>query len=334
MKMIKHCIAILYLTFLVFTSMAQGQLAGECSAAKLIQLPGTWKAGPQGSVVNVTAADLTKEKAVLASVRNMVSENYNPMGCEVNYSTVFSKYPSAGQTFIADPYHLAMYILRFLCDGNSTDKSKYYVDVSTPTTVNIAANAIHWLDGLYAANIPEDDFRGYLKLEKRPKSLDGYFYFGEKKINYNEEIYEKRWLITYDGSLPFSYINRKEYLQIQKARIEKSIKDSPSQKEYYQQFLNNINAYLSKPETELSQDAICMWNEEERFERFVDEGTSGSFIAVKPNLAYYNKNLPKSSPQFFTVVYKISKGDPIFESNMAAIEKAVDFAKLQEMLGK
>jgi hypothetical protein len=70
----------------------------------------------------------------------MVSENYTPMGCEINYSTVFGKYPSAGQTFIADPYHLAMYILRYRCDGNSADKSKYYVDVSTPTTVNIAAN--------------------------------------------------------------------------------------------------------------------------------------------------------------------------------------------------
>jgi hypothetical protein len=70
------------------------------------------------------------------------------------------------------------------------------VDVSTPTTVNIAANVMYWLDNLYAANIPEDDMRGYLKLEKRPISKDGYYYFGEKKMNYNEEIYEYRWLIT------------------------------------------------------------------------------------------------------------------------------------------
>jgi hypothetical protein len=110
MKLIIHSIAFLYMTLPVLTSMAQGELASECSAAKLIQLPGTWKAGPQGSVVNVTAADLTREKSVLASVHKMISENYSPLGCEISYSTAFSKYPSAGQTFIADPYRYAMYI--------------------------------------------------------------------------------------------------------------------------------------------------------------------------------------------------------------------------------
>ena len=77
-----------------------------------------------------------------------------------------------------------------------------------------------------------------------------------------------------------------------------------------------------------------MWNDEERFEKFVEEGTLGSFIAIKPNLAYYKKNLPKSSPQFITVVYKIAHGDHVFEENIANIKKAIDFAKLKNMLGK
>ncbi|WP_315821409.1 hypothetical protein [Paraflavitalea speifideaquila] len=77
-----------------------------------------------------------------------------------------------------------------------------------------------------------------------------------------------------------------------------------------------------------------MWNEEERFEKFVEEGTRGSFLAVKPNLDYYRKKLPKSTPQFFTVVYKIAKGDAVFADNYAAIQKAVDLTKLKSMLGK
>jgi len=84
----------------------------------------------------------------------------------------------------------------------------------------------------------------------------------------------------------------------------------------------------------LNQTAICMSNDEERFNGFVEEGTKGSFIAVKPNMAYYRKKLPNSSPQFFTVIYKISHGDPVFEENIAAIKEAVDFAKLKTMLGK
>lgn len=310
--------------------------AQDCTKEILLQKPGTWKAGQQGSIKNVTAADLAKEKLVLASVHKMISKNYSPMGCQISYSTVFSKYPGEGQIFIADPYHYAMYILRYLCDKNSTDKSKFYVDISTPTTVNIAANTIFSLDNLYAANIATDDFRGYLKLKQRPQEKDGAWFMGEEVVgDYGTpaEIKEYRWLITYNDTLPFYYLNQKEYLLIQKKRMEQTIKDEGSS-DYNNEFLNRIKTYLNKPAEELSGPAICLWNDEQRFNGFVKEGTPGSFIAVKPNLNYYKKNLPKSTPQFFSVVYKISKGDEAFEQNMAAIKKAVDFVALKNMLGK
>lgn len=311
--------------------------AQDCTKELLRQKPGRFKAGQQGSIHNVSAKDLTKEKQVLANIHNMVSTRYKPMGCEISYSTVYGKYQGAGQTWIADPYHYAMYILRYLCDNNSKDKSKYYVDISTPTTVNITSNEILSLNNLYAANIPADDVQGYLKLKQRPEKKDGYYYMGEEVVGDGDgknKIKEYRWLITYNDTLPFYYISRKEYLLIQKKRLEKTLQDSPGEKDYINKFLSNIAEYLKNPETELSKPAICLWNEEERFEKFVEEGTRGSFIAVKPNLAYYKKNLPKSTPQFFTVVYKISHGDPVFEDNIEAIKKAVDFSKLRSMLGK
>lgn len=309
----------------------------DCTKELLAQKPGIWKAGQQGSIQNVSAADLAKEKSVIAAIHKMVNTNYSPMGCQVSYSTVYGKHLATGLTWIADPYHYTMYILRYLCDGNSKDKSKYYVDISTPTTVNITANVIFSLNNLNAANIPPDDFRGYLKLKQRPQKKDGVWFMGEEIIgDYGtaSEIKEYRWLITYNDTLPFNYISRKEYLLIQKKRLEKALTDNPGEKDYTNKFLKNVNEYLNKPEAELSQPAICMWNDEERFEKFVEEGTRGSFIAIKPNLAYFRKKLPKSSPQFFTVVYKISHGDPVFEENIAAIKKAVDFAALKNMLGK
>jgi hypothetical protein len=323
-----------YLTILFVFFLSLSSTAQDCTQEDLAQKPGTWKIGLKGSIANVTAADLAKEKAVLASIHKMISSNYSPLGCEVSYSTVFGKYPMEGQVYKADPYYYTMFILRYLCDQNSADKSKYYVDISTPTTVNIVANAIYWLNCLYAANIPPDDFRGYLKLEVRPVKKDGYFFMSNEKVDPKQEIVEYRFLITYNDTLPFTYLNRKEYLLIQKKRLEKSVKESPGSEKYTQKYFDRINEYLSRPESELSHDAICMWNDEERFEGFVEEGTRGSFIAVKPNLAYYKKNLPKSSPQFFTVIYKIEHGDPVFEDNIAAIKEAVDFAKLRGMLGK
>lgn len=318
---------------LMFSICSQAQ---DCTKELLAQKPGKWKAGPQGSIANVKAADLVKEKAVIASIRKMVTANYKPTGCEISYSTVYGKHPDAGQTWVADPYHYAMYILRYLCDQQSTDKSKYYVDISTTTTVNITANVMHWLN-LYAANIAADDFRGYLKLTHRPQKKDGYYFMGEEVVgddHLKNKIKEYRWLVTYNDTLPFSYISRKEYLLIQKKRLEKAVKESPGEKAYLDQYFKNITAYLSKSESELSQPAICMWNEEERFEKFVEEGVRGSFIAIKPNLAYYRKNLPMSTPQFFTVVYTISHGDPVFEKNIDGIKKTVDFAVLKNMLGK
>jgi len=326
---IMNYLALLFVLFLKLSLMAQ-----DCTQETLAQKPGTWKVGLKGSISGVTAADLTKEKAVLAGIHQMVSSNYSPTGCQLLYATAFGKYPMEGQTYIADPYYYTMYILRYLCDQNSEDKSKYYVDISTTTTVNIVANAMYWLNSLYAANIPPDDFRGYLKLENRPVKKNGFYFLSNENVDPKQEIVEYRWLITYNDTLPFKYVSRKEYLLIQRKRLEQSVIDSPGSKTYAQKYFDRIDEYLTKPESELSQDAVCMWNDEEWFEGFVEEGTRGSFIAVQPNLSYFKKKLPKSSPQFFTVIYKLSQGDPVFEANIAAIKEAVDFAKLRGMLGK
>ncbi|WP_276503579.1 hypothetical protein [Terrimonas pollutisoli] len=308
----------------------------DCTKELLKQKPGTWKAGPKGSIANVSAADLAKEKAAVGAIHKMVSANFKPTGCQISYSTVYGKYLNAGQNWVADPYHYSMYVLRYICDQQSTDKSKYYVDVSTPTTVTITANVIFSLNNLYAATIPADDSRGYLKLKQRPERKEGYYFMGEEVVgdsHLENKIKEYRWLITYNDTLPFLYVSRKEYLLIQKKRLEQTIKDEGAH-DFNNKCMSNINEELKKPEAELIKPAICPWNDEQRFTGFVEEGTRGSFIAVKPNPAYYRKKLPKSSPQFFSVVYKIAHGDPVFEENIAAIKKAVDFAALKNMLGK
>ncbi len=321
--------ALLFFSFHAFSQ--------DCNKELLAQKTGTWKIGQQGSINNVSATDLAKEKLVIAAIHKMVHTNYSPKGCQVDYSTVYGKYTNAGESWIGDPYYYTMFILPFLCDSKSADKSKYTVAIASATNVNITANVIYSMNNLYAANIPEDDFRGYLKLKQMPLKKEGVWFMGEEVVgDYGTpyEIKKYEWLITYNDTLPFYYVSRKEYLLIQKKRLEKALTDNPGEKDYTNKFLKNVNEYLKKTESELSHPAVCMWNDEERFEGFVKEGSRGSFIAVKPNLDYYNKKLPKSSPQFITVVYKISTGDPVFEENMSNIKKAVDFATLKNMLGK
>lgn len=325
-------------SFLIVLFFSMHTNAQDCSPELLREKPGAWKAGIPGSIQNVGATDLAKEKTVLAGIHRMVASRYSPKGCQALYTNAFGKHLPAGRNWLADPYHYGIFILRYLCDPSSTDKSKHYVDYSTPTTVNIAANSMQWLNSLYAAELAADDFRGYLKLTARPKREGAFYNMGEVIINGDNKanpIKEYRWLITYNDTLPFVYVNRKEYLLIQKKRLEQDIKESPSDKEYLGQFLKNIDAYLKNhSESELNLPAICSWNEEQRFEKFVEEGSPNSFFAVKPNLAYYHRNLPKSTPQFFTVVYKIAHGDPVFEGNIDGIKQAVDFSMLRKMLGK
>ncbi len=326
----KYC----FLAILLFV--IQYLRAQDCNTEELRHKTGTWKAGPQGSIHNVTAADLAREKTVLAVLFKLIITGYHPTGCQVSYSTVYGKQPDAGKNWIADPYLFTMYLLPYLCENNNADRSKYRVAIASATNVTIAANTISALNSLYAASLPDDDFRGYLKLKQRPQKKDSAWFMGEEitgDYGTANEIKEYRWLITYDDRLPFVYVSRKEYLLIQKKRLEQTIKEEGAS-DFYKKFMGNINAQLQQPDTVLSRPAVCPWNDEQRFTGFVAESSPGSFIAVKPNPGYYNKPLPLSSPQFFTVVYKISKGYPVFEDNIAGIQRALNFTTLKNMLGK
>ncbi len=321
---------------LILLFIAQQLCAQDCNKELLRKKQGTWKAGPQGSIQNVSAADLVKEKSLLASLHTLLNTGYQPTGCQVSYSTVYGKQPAAAKNWIADPFHYSMYILPYLCNNSNADKSKYAVAIASATNVTIAANVIYTLNNLYAASLPDDDSRGYLKLKELPQKKEGYYFLGEEIVGdrgTSSEIKEYRWLIVYDDKLPFVYVSRNEYLLIQKKRLEQTMKEEGIS-DFYKKFMRNIDEQLQQPDAILSKPAVCPWNDEQRFTGFTAEGSPGSFIAVKPNPDYYNRNLPKSAPQFFSIVYKISKGDPVFEDNMTAIQKALDFAALKNMLGK
>lgn len=314
-------------------SISIGTTAQDCTPAALASKPGAWKAGIAGSVRNVTAAELAKEKAVLAAIHKMVSASYKPLGVSPTYANAFSGPDQySGKNWVAGNYWYSVYALKFICDNN-----KPVVNPSTATTLNIYANVIPSLNRLTASELPDDDMRGYLKLVRRPVKKDGYYFMGEEAVGDShlpKPIKEYRWLITYNDSLPFDYLSRKEYLLLTKKRLEKTIRENSSSSGYYTQFMTNIENWLKKPEAELSKPAICMWNDEERFNGFVEENTRGSFIAVRPNIAYYRKKLARSVPHFFYVVYKVAESSDVEVSNMNEIRKAVDFNTLRNMLGK
>ncbi len=320
----------LFLLLLVFSTGAV--LAQECDPDSLAKLPGRWKKAGPGAISGIKADDLARERANLTKIYNALAAKYTPVGLVVDYAQAFSK--NGTQKWYGDPYYLAMYLLSYLCDPNDPEKKKMYVSIASSTNVNVIANALPKFD-LYAAELEQDDFRGYLKAGSKPVWKGDYWYLGEEAdADQNIKGYttEEVFIVTYTDTLPFYYLTRKEYLHLTRARIEKEIKGGS---EYHNQYLSRVDKYLNEADAEyLAELAVVNWNDEERFNGFGEEGAKGTFWAIRPNTAYFRKNLPLSTPQFITLVVKKTNDDAVYEQNADAIRQAIDLKMLRGMLGK
>lgn len=330
-----HHFLILALVLLVPLS----TLAQDCTEAALAQKAGSFKAGGAwgASKKNVAQADLGRETATLTTIHRMITSGYSPVGVVGSYSYNFDGgIDPSGKNKAADTFGYTMYLLKYVCDKNSPDKSKFYVNVATPTNLTIDANSINQYR-LFASDISDNTFRGYLLMKNRPQKVNGFYFLGDQ-FSGDSQSKQKyyTWLITYDDSLPFSYVSRKEYLQLSRTRLQKTIQENGNETGFYNEYVKRIDDALKRPDPELSLPSIVLRNDEERFTGFVDEGTAGSTFLIKHNPAYYRKGLPKSAAQFFTVTFTVLEGDqiPVYVDNMNAIRKIVDFGALRNMLGK
>ncbi len=299
--------------------------AQPCTNEAMAVKAGKWKPGIQGSIRNIAKADLAREKAFLTALQKKISTGYAPAGLEVHYSTVWSKGPEL--SYAGDPYHLAMYLLRYLCDDSPKG---YYVEYSSATNVVVAVNQLFIMDNLLAAPLPADHFRGYLRLFKKPEKKDGAIYMGTETTD-NGNVKEENWLVTKGDTLPFRFLSRKEYLLLTKSKLEKKSKEGETGLKAY---LDKVNEQLKKPEQELARTAVCNWNDEERFTGFLAEGERFSFYPVLPDMSYYNKGLPKSAAQFISVKYKYSVGNAVFVKNIEGLRKVLSFDYLRSLLAK
>ena len=132
--------------------------------------------------------------------------------------------------------------------------------------------------------------------EKLAKYLRGY--------NYTKDKYEK-----------FLADNEKKY-KPEFDKIEKLLKMSPEE-------LNQKAIVKLDPNAELDASYL-----------FTDDNDPFCEILIKPNPGYFNKKLPRSSPQFFWVNVTWDNNEPILSKFREDIMKSVDFIALKNMLGK
>lgn len=371
--------------FLIFAyaSLIAASLSAQspCDPNALAGLPGKWKPAGKGSVTPLNAKDVATEKATLNSIFNMIKAGYQPVGLAIDNSDIIGFNPATGTNWVCNPYAKAFYLIDYFCEGGT---ARLNGENETPNSVFIYANSMEWIANIYGCQPDEDNTRGYVYMKDMPVYRDGYYFFdlGDEKPKHSSAI-----LIARDGAVPFSYVTRKEFLDIRIAELEKKKKtemdrslknavirpaaeqEAAKQKEldelrhgnysqsYINRFLNDYKTdeqkrdldlqrtakYYDEPlqrlrsalshssAAELAQPAII--SGQDTYDGFTDfvPDEKGTCL-VKPNLAYYKKNLPKTAPQFFCVFYSWDEHDTVSVKAVDGIRKALDLGKLKEMI--
>lgn len=335
-----------------------GLQAQDCVDSNLGQLPGKWTAGSAGSIENVSAANLVKEKAVINTLHKMMNSAYTPTGGDISYGGVYGYNAYNGKNWIADPYEYEMYFKRYRCEPFPKNGITYGPEAETPTSVYFNVNHVWTRRGgfdLWAADLPDDHYAGYLPLREWPK-LEGDHYSCLFFDNLDGRK-EYAWFITYDGKLPFREMTRKEFLDIKIPQmsafleeLENGLKDidpefDASSKRTYESASESIEAQKKMIEDtrellqsmspqELNSGAVVYAGDSKgEFSGFRQAGEPYCDHLVKPNPDYYDKDLPRWVPQFFCILFSLRPDEVVYGANIEAMEKAIDIPFLKAMLG-
>lgn len=347
----------------------------DCSKELLMQKPGTWKESSGGGT-GITAADLAREKKVVAAIHTMIKSKYSPLGVAIEFTGSYGR-PESNRP--GNGYSYNILALNYYCDGNIL-KTVH----ETSTSFSIAANFCDFeiYDTAQGDRLLAEGFNVIIDM---PIEKDGYWYLNEidAGLGFGMTGKSKAWLITYNGKLPFAYVSKKEFLEKRKKslsnqmlmsaagfkdvlkniEIEKKYKETEykndpeklkkymkmdylSTKERYEKLIadnektykpafDKINTQLKISADELNKQAIVKDDPNDHLSYlFTDDNDPFGKILIKPNPGYFNKKLPKSSPQFFWVYIRGNHKEPIAAKFMTDIMKAVDFTLLKNMLGK
>lgn len=336
------------LSALLLALLAGAAAAQSCSEAALPQMPGVWKQAMKGSSNGVPAKDLALQGKVFASLYAMLKQNYSPLGLTASQGG-WQRTRATDQR--PDSYGYSVYFLPFYCEGAATK-----TETHTGTVLYIHVNEADFIFSKSATEryfLDESERANYAWLKSMPQARDGVLHFKlATDPNEGANAREDKWLVTYDGQLPFRYVSRKEYLDDSARlfaslrvrelnKVDSDFKDNPQRRDKAlaatRQHIDGQLAVIDKwsktlSATELQLPAIVSSFEE--FKGFLNEGERGAVILIKDKPEYYKRQLPTSIPQLITVHFKAVTTRPVHARAYADALQAVDFVLLKSLLGK
>lgn len=338
--------------------------AQDCDPVELAKIPGTWRAGQNPAIHNVTASDLAKEREVLAKIHESVKAKYSPIGGIISHSYVYSVPVLEGKNWASNPYSYNFKFLEYICERNPNAGRTYNPNLESSSSIRISINQLSGgqeLGGafnLYPADLPDDHFNGYFILEKWPEQENDRLFWELTIPSERYPLGEKVYILTYPGKNPIVPFTKGEYLKLKIPLLKKSYDETlgyhkeidpefdAASKRVFEQSLENLKAkeeliksteelLASMTPEELAEPAIIEAGEPNgEFRGFKSATDSWIFHLVKPNLAYFDPKLPKWVPQLITVNIKYDISEQINYENIQMMEKAIDYEFLKSLLGK
>jgi len=350
-------------------------IAQNCTDESVKKLPGKWKPGMKGASDH-SAADMVKEKAlmddIIQTVRN--SFTWSPVGGEITYGNTYSirglDYRPLPVIKICHQYSPYIFYQHYYCGWGKPMLEDFIVEVAA----NINDIPFEFSSGFFRS---KKDKLGY-DLEKDPET-DTYGYIEHLPVEKNGiveytkisggatggDVTTKYRILTKPGQLPFHIVNKRENYEKWKTECNKNIAEYETAKIKAAALENAAKSFTTSQDEKIADekkridkiDGIVNSKSSEQlaqpafmgedFGEYYEVGKANRSLnyIIRPNLAYYNSQLPKSSPQVITIKFTYKSftdkygdktyADEAFYNELERI-KIIDLltAKLQPLIAR
>lgn len=262
-----------YLIVFVSFLFAVSAPAQNCDTELLLRKKGTWKES-SAAVQGIAAADLARQKKIVAAINKMIRLKYAPMGVNVHSNGGYSR---TQPNMPANDYTYSIIPLNLYCDGN-TIKTAH----ETSSYFSVSANRFDAEIYESPKNNEATSGLGFHYIVDMPVETDGCWHFKEKDVSLGFGMTGKSraWLITYNGLLPYAYVTKKEFLETRKIILTNAMLMSASG---FKDVLKRIEIEKGYKETEYK-------NEPEKLKRYMKMDYSDTKARYEKLIAENEKN--------------------------------------------